>query len=34
VRSVGPLLAIAGAAGIWLALVLLVLNLLGVHVSA
>jgi hypothetical protein len=32
--SAGPLLVIAGAAGIWLALVLLVLNYLGVHVPA
>jgi hypothetical protein len=30
----GPLLAIAGGAGIWLAVVLLVLNSLGVRVPA
>jgi hypothetical protein len=34
VTSVGPLLAMAGAAGVWLAVVLLVLNYLGVHVPA
>ena len=34
VKSVVPILVIAGAAGVWLALVLLALTYLGVHVPA